>query len=310
MTLIILQGTYLDRREYSAVIDSFEGAREITSLPVYPVQIATGGSNIQLDTQLKKKLEDRGRKYWGCVEKVFRNNFVEVKYAGRLLDMHSDEDYKGKAVIDPESFYSKTSDYSKPHFLNDNDEEFPNDCYWTDPPDSDHAKRGPWSSYQNISAKNKYHQLHEGHFFLMPKRIGGFLLKTRKWRKFRFQTLLQRLSPCFHTPLPDLKFVLYSAKGTVGYMDIEQAVECVIDKSVVDTLQIPAGRLDMIAALVYKFDKKDKAWAADFIQNKGEGQIFLLHGPSGVGKTYTAECISEYTGKWTLFWFPLNMIKG
>ena len=28
-------------------------------------------------------------------------------------------------------------------------------------------------------------------------------------------------------------------------------------------------------------------WSADFIPGKGEGQIFLLHGPPGTGKTYT-----------------------
>lgn len=38
-------------------------------------------------------------------------------------------------------------------------------------------------------------------------------------------------------------------------------------------------------------------WKADFIENKGAGQIFLLHGSPGVGKTYTAECIAEHTGR-------------
>lgn len=52
----------------------------------------------------------------------------------------------------------------------------------------------------------------------------------------------------------------------------------------------------MIKALTQKYDNKQKTWSADFIQNKGEGQIFLLHGPSGVGKTYTAECIAKLTG--------------
>lgn len=44
-------------------------------------------------------------------------------------------------------------------------------------------------------------------------------------------------------------------------------------------------------------ERKEGAWSADFVQSKGEGQIFLLHGPSGVGKTYTAEYIAEMTGK-------------
>jgi SpoVK/Ycf46/Vps4 family AAA+-type ATPase len=36
-------------------------------------------------------------------------------------------------------------------------------------------------------------------------------------------------------------------------------------------------------------------WSADFIKGKGEGQIFLLHGAPGVGKTCTAECVAELT---------------
>ena len=52
-------------------------------------------------------------------------------------------------------------------------------------------------------------------------------------------------------------------------------------------------RKTMIKALVYRYtDHGDKEegglapWTADFIENKGDGQIFLLHGSPGVGKTY------------------------
>src|ERR1700722_15972192 len=34
-------------------------------------------------------------------------------------------------------------------------------------------------------------------------------------------------------------------------------------------------------------NKAPNVWSADFIPGKGEGQIFLLHGPPGTGKTYT-----------------------
>lgn len=52
----------------------------------------------------------------------------------------------------------------------------------------------------------------------------------------------------------------------------------------------------MIKALIQKFTSTEpgdtpqhRAWAADFIENKGEGQIFLLHGGPGVGKTYVSD---------------------
>lgn len=57
---------------------------------------------------------------------------------------------------------------------------------------------------------------------------------------------------------------------------------------------MPPDRKEMIKALVYKFadsgssKKPSQPWGADFIENKGEGQIFLLHGGPGVGKTYVS----------------------
>jgi len=51
----------------------------------------------------------------------------------------------------------------------------------------------------------------------------------------------------------------------------------------------------MIKSLVYRYTDKNRVdpqvpapWAADTIRDKGEGQIFLLHGGPGVGKTFTA----------------------
>ena len=41
----------------------------------------------------------------------------------------------------------------------------------------------------------------------------------------------------------------------------------------------------------------DHAWKIEFIENKGEGQIVLLHGPPGVGKTYTVESFSVASGR-------------
>lgn len=51
---------------------------------------------------------------------------------------------------------------------------------------------------------------------------------------------------------------------------------------------------------VHKTVEKEKAettWSADFIQGKGEGLTFLLHGKPGVGKTYTAGELLPFTGE-------------
>ncbi|TLD14911.1 hypothetical protein PspLS_10843 [Pyricularia sp. CBS 133598] len=54
----------------------------------------------------------------------------------------------------------------------------------------------------------------------------------------------------------------------------------------------------IIKPLVHRYtDRNSKPWSADYIENEGNGQIFLLHGSPGVGKTFTAECIAEQTGK-------------
>jgi len=73
------------------------------------------------------------------------------------------------------------------------------------------------------------------------------------------------------------------------------------DTKLIDTLVIPNGRKTMIQALVNKRSDnishapKSRTWAADWVRSKGSGLIMLFHGAPGTGKTFTAECIAEYT---------------
>lgn len=59
-----------------------------------------------------------------------------------------------------------------------------------------------------------------------------------------------------------------------------------------------AYETDRISQHNYSAEKEDavastapQAWSADFVENKGDGRIFLLHGPPGVGKTYVSDPI-------------------
>jgi hypothetical protein len=61
-----------------------------------------------------------------------------------------------------------------------------------------------------------------------------------------------------------------------------------------ESLVMSTQRKKLIKALVMSHEAKK---SADVIAGKGEGSIFLLHGPPGVGKTLTAEAISEMLHK-------------
>jgi len=61
------------------------------------------------------------------------------------------------------------------------------------------------------------------------------------------------------------------------------------DESIFDNLVLPAARKRMVKALV----RHSSDSFQDIVAGKGEGSVFLLYGPPGVGKTLTAEAISE-----------------
>ncbi|KAI6913477.1 hypothetical protein KC318_g2294 [Hortaea werneckii] len=62
----------------------------------------------------------------------------------------------------------------------------------------------------------------------------------------------------------------------------------------IKNLQLDPSAAQIIKALSMQQDQSGDSWGADFIEGKGAGQVILLHGPPGVGKTYTVEGISEW----------------
>ncbi|KAF2276670.1 P-loop containing nucleoside triphosphate hydrolase protein [Westerdykella ornata] len=256
-------GNFIDRTPLSVTINSYEGAKDITTLPVYPVEIKEGDFTINLNSDLEAHLIERGKRCWKILEAVFEKKCLEVKYNGPVIGGKS-EHYKGRAVVDPVAYFASEGAMPMPEFItSDNDVEYTENSYWNDEPIGS-KKRGRFASYQNISSEYKRkHDLDDGHFFLFARRLGGFVLKTRQFRML------------------DINYIEELKKSDAH-----------------KNLQIPERRLQMIRALTEKVGGVGgKSWSADTIEGKGEGQIFLLHGPSGVGKTYTAECIAEMTGR-------------
>ena len=85
-------------------------------------------------------------------------------------------------------------------------------------------------------------------------------------------------------------------------LHIANVTDCKWNRSMIDDqLSIHDGDRQMIKSLIQRYfagksseDSGIEQWNADFITNKGDSQIFLLHGKPGVGKTFTAECVAEF----------------
>ena len=63
-----------------------------------------------------------------------------------------------------------------------------------------------------------------------------------------------------------------------------------------EQLVLPANQKDTVQALVAEHTTAPSSGAFDdIVKNKGRGLILVLHGPPGVGKTLTAECVAEFS---------------
>lgn len=107
-----------------------------------------------------------------------------------------------------------------------------------------------------------------------------------------------KIGPTVMRPSPRLhsrkKEILTIPVDLLDLYDVEypDIVEDAIDKLVMR----PETNKDTIKAIAKTYTEGSgqyKAFAADFIQGKGEGQIILLHGPPGTGKTLTAGTYGE-----------------
>ncbi|UKZ66317.1 uncharacterized protein TrAtP1_007492 [Trichoderma atroviride] len=108
-------------------------------------------------------------------------------------------------------------------------------------------------------------------FLIMPYRVFGFVLRSRKWAKL------------------DLKY-------------LTPVDEVLKKKTAFDQLVLPTGHKDIVHCLVAQHFRDKAARVSDneevdIVRGKGKGLIILLHGAPGVGKTTTAEGVAERFNK-------------
>ncbi|KAI0142635.1 hypothetical protein GGR57DRAFT_393107 [Xylariaceae sp. FL1272] len=289
-------GRYLGRRQILAEIAPFDGERDIISLGVVPTEYLDS----QDGGQTRRMLEKRGEKWYSYLKGV------QVFYKGYSLGFAS-RWYEGRVMIDAASHYASPREGStmgRPIVGEINDD---TSGRTLGPPGGGipipehHKPMRPggrpsydmnnstmpgsrptfnasfvWRHYDRINPKtvDSLQKVgtgeHAQHMYLLcPTELIGFILQSKNW---------ERLS-------------------------VDNCSPPRMNLNAIDTLVLPEQRKTMIKALVHRYTdsqaimgKSAAAWSADFIQNKGEGQIFLLHGGPGVGKTYV-KCIAESTGR-------------
>ncbi|KAI0421819.1 P-loop containing nucleoside triphosphate hydrolase protein [Xylaria grammica] len=122
----------------------------------------------------------------------------------------------------------------------------------------------PYAVFQDLNPQHDKAPENDLYYHVVSKVVAGFLLGERRWGHFHVEMLR------------DIKFDREAFKYLVLDDEIKTTVKALIGKFASDEGHV-------------------SAWPNDFVKNKGQGRIFLLHGSPGVGKTCTAECVAELT---------------
>ncbi|KAH8424982.1 ATP-binding protein [Aspergillus melleus] len=262
-------------------IRPYDGIVAITSLKAYPLQYD--------DAHQRDAIITRGRKFVELVQVTHR------RYHGLNLTegtFDSNVEIDSDVIIDFE-LAIRNREVTPPQYNGgvivsptEEDEEETHSSNWNfDYPELQTRRWSQFVKTTPLLEDRSLDQLGPDHLVLLPYRVYGYVLLSRKWY-----------------PL-DIDKITELRRPNSG------------ERDAFDDLVLPLRHRKIVRALV-----KTHAWKTpetnssssssssrlpempvqrefDVVKGKGKGLVILLHGAPGVGKTSTAECVAAHTGR-------------
>ncbi|KAI3397116.1 hypothetical protein diail_11177 [Diaporthe ilicicola] len=304
-----------DGDEYGSVynyltVNQYNGEKDVTSLPVYPLRFSKDQERILRD------LRARGEKFQKIMS---RSTLSNLSYQGWTLtrtplgeSIEEEEEgvsYRSPLYIDSDVIVDFREAYQsrpwwKPPFITlerhtvtpqSSDDRFPITRWASKDRKEVIRKDNEVVVYDDVVASLELNQLLDGiqgKFLLAPEdKSAAQTMAAKHLTEEDFALLPPRL---FAYALRERKFV----NANIRYMKVRPAGSNSFDK-----LRISEQHKSLIQSVVFEHFQKKEAQKQgiaqdleisdqDFIRGKGRGLVILLHGAPGVGKTATAEAVS------------------
>ncbi|KAI0839056.1 P-loop containing nucleoside triphosphate hydrolase protein [Hypoxylon sp. FL0890] len=263
-------------------ISSSNGEEAISNLPIIPARFFKGENGDMTPDEVEKKQIALGKTVWelskGPSYMAYDGSLVEKDPEFNWAYPTSASGYmSGRVIIDCAGFTRYSIDCPGEHTRRGRSPPPPNrppvprdvlpyrapkcGCSACIKADSEEVL-SPWAEFDDLNPMSDPAPEADLYYIVLSKVVSGFILGERRW----------------------------------GHFNVEYLQEVKFDKEAFKYLVLDDEIKLTVRALVGKFasdNGKVTPWPNDFVKNKGQGRIFLLHGKPGVGKTCTAECVAE-----------------